>query len=108
MYSIIGEIVVLNKSQSPSLYDGFLSRVIHYIKANRLVILSENREDGDEDFVYDSADDGRVKIPVVRYISLLLYNTNELELERKEIDRDNLQTFIHQSLGGLYPMYKTL
>ena len=108
MYSITGEIVVLNNRQPPPRYDGFLSRVIHYIKANRLAILSENREDGDDYFVYDSTEDDRVKNPVVRYIAKVIYNTNKLELKGNRIDRDNLQTFIHQSLGGLYPMYKTL
>ena len=101
--------IVLNSGQPSAEDDHFLDyKVLPYIKTNRRNIVDENREAGDYDFPYGDVDDGRVKNPVVLYIATVISNTNKQVLKKNGISSDDLQSFIHQVLGGVYPMYKRL
>lgn len=101
--------IVLNSGQ-PSAEDDhwFFYKVLPYIKTYRQNIVDEHREAGDYDFPYGDVDDGRVKNPVVLYIATVISNTNNQVLSNNGISSDDLQSFIHQVLGGVYPMYKKI
>jgi hypothetical protein len=101
--------IVLNSGQPSAADDRFLlDKVLPYIKTNRQNIVDEDREAGDDDFPYSDVDDGRVKNPVVLYIATVISNTNKQVLKKNRISSDDLHSFIHQVLSGVYPMYKRL
>ena len=89
--------------------DSFLIReVLPYIKRNREAIVSENQE-VDSEFPYDlDIVVGRVKNPVIMYISKILFEQNKALLESREILLGDLEEYIYASLDGKYPMIKGL